>query len=59
MMGAGLSRQPCCIRPRPSGLIEPCRPTPRFKPHVGEGWLHELNYTDIACSRGAQSPASS
>jgi hypothetical protein len=31
-------------RPRPSGLIEPCRPTTALKPHVGEGWLHELNY---------------
>jgi ATP-dependent DNA ligase len=35
--------KPAPIR-RPPGFIEPCLPTLRQKPPVGDGWLHEIKH---------------
>ena len=30
------------VRPRLSGFIEPCLPSPAPNPPVGDGWIHEI-----------------
>jgi bifunctional non-homologous end joining protein LigD len=32
------------VRPRLSGFIEPCLPSPAPKPPVGAGWIHEIKH---------------
>jgi hypothetical protein len=32
------------LRPRPSGFIEPCLPSPAHNPSAGDGWIHEIKH---------------
>src|ERR671925_1676616 len=32
------------MRPRLTGFIEPCLPSPAAKPPAGDGWLHEIKH---------------